>query len=94
MAIMTASQCADALVSGETYQVRTFRMREDMEELPPFVPTRLHVQHHAGRAVSVTTMDYDWAEIDPRHEASLRDGVLTLAAEDYQLDVAISSIPR
>ena len=86
---------ADSLLCGGTYMARTFRLREeDPGVLPPFVPTRLHVQHHGGQAVSVTTMDYDWAEADPRQEASIGDGVLTLVAEDYRLDIEISSIPR
>ncbi len=95
MATMTASQHADALVSGETYQARTFRLREDdVGTLPPFMPTRLYVQHHAGQAVSVSTMDYDWADADPRQDAFLQGDVLTFVVEDYRLDVAISSIAR
>jgi len=89
----TAAQTADALVSGRTYNARTFRLgNEDMEAPPAFVPTRLHVQHHKGRAVSVSPMDYDWAEMDPRQEAFLKDGVLRMVAEDYQLGVGIASL--
>jgi len=84
---------ADALVSGRTYRARAFRLREeDVGTLPPLVPTRLHVQHHRGRAVSVSPMDFDWAEADPRQEASIGNGVLILVAEDYRLDVEIASI--
>jgi len=91
---MTPGRHADALVSGETYMARTFRLREENTHLPPFAPTRLHVQHHRGQAVSVTTMDYDWAEADPRQEAYVRDGILTLVTEDYRLDIETSSISR
>jgi hypothetical protein len=91
----TPRQYADSLLAGGTYMARTFRLHENgVDPLPPFVPTRLHVQHHGGQAVSVTTMDYDWADADPRQEAYVRDGVLTLVAEDYRLDIQISSIPR
>lgn len=87
------SSYANALVSGETYSVRTFRLTgEEAPKLPAFTPTKLHVQHHKGVAVSVTPMDYGWAEMDPRQEAHIKDGVLSLVAEDYQLDIEISSI--
>ena len=91
----SATDLADGLISGETYTARAFRLREeDAESLPPFVPTRLHVQHHKGRAVSVSPMDFDWAEADPREQAYVKDGLLILVAEDYQLDVEIASIAR
>lgn len=89
----SAGELADALVSGSTYSARAFRMREEDElTLPPFTPTRLHVQHHRGRAVSVVPMDFDWAEADPRQQAYVRAGVLILAVEDYQLEIEIASI--
>jgi hypothetical protein len=88
-------ELANSLISGDSYSARAFRMgAEDVGTLPPFVPTRLFVQHHKGQAVSVTPMDFDWAEADPRQEASVRDGVLTLAVEDYQLDIEVASITR
>jgi len=93
--LRTPRQYADTLLCGGTYMARTFRLREeDAGPPPPFVPTRLNVQHHGGQAVSVTTMDYDWAEADPRQEAYVRNDVLTLVTEDYQLDVQTSSLPR
>lgn len=92
--ILSAAAIADMLVSGGRYQVRTFRLGdEDVEVLPEFVLTRLRVQHHRGRAVSVSPMDYEWAEADPRQEAVTHDGILTLVCEDFQMDIEISSIP-
>jgi len=88
------ASCANELVSGETYQARAFRLREGNHALPAFTPTRLRVQHHKGVAVSVTPMDFDWAEADPRQEAYLKNGILSLVAEDYQLDIEISSISQ
>lgn len=89
----SAEDLADALVSGGIYSVRAFRIAgEEVDPLSPFVPTRLHVQHHKGRAVSVSPMDFDWAEADPRQEAYVKDGILTLAVEDYQLDIEVVSI--
>lgn len=90
----SARELADALVQGGTYMARAFRLREegDVDTMPAFVPTRLHVQHHKGHAVCVSPMDFDWAEADPRQEAYLKDGVLSLVVEDYQLDVRADSI--
>jgi hypothetical protein len=90
----SARELADALVQGGTYMIRAFRLHEDadVETLPAFVPTRLHVQHHKGQAVCVSPLDFDWAEADPRQEAYLRDGVLSLVVEDYQLDIEVASI--
>lgn len=87
------AEWADALVSGGTYSARTFRLNDEEVPTPPsFRPMRLYVDHHGGRAVSVSPMDFDWAEADPREESSVRNGVLSLVAEDYQLDIEIASI--
>lgn len=87
-------ELADALVQGGSYMARAFRLREeeDVDALPAFAPMRIHVQHNKGRAVSVSPMDFDWAEADPRQEAYLKDGVLSLVVEDYQLDIRADSI--
>ena len=92
MEIKDTATYANELVSGKTYQTRAFRLQEGDHALPAFTPTRLHVQHHKGVAVSVTPMDFDWAEADPRQEAYVNNGILSLVAEDYQIDIEISSI--
>jgi hypothetical protein len=85
------SDLADKLVNGQTYSARKYRAR-DAENPPAFAPMDLFVQHHKGKAVTVSPASLDWAEFDPRQEAWIEGGVLQMMAEDYYLEIEISSI--
>lgn len=89
--ISPAGEAANRLEVGGTYRARIYR--SDQGENPPaFADVRLHVHKHKGQAVSITTLDRDWAEMDPRQEAWIENDMLRLMAEDYCLDIMLASI--
>lgn len=89
--ISVPRETANRLEGERIYKARTYR--SDQGENPPaFRDIRLHVHKHKGQTVSVTTLDYDWAEMDPRQEAWIENGMLRLMAEDYCLDIMLESI--
>lgn len=86
-----AREAANRLIDGRTYRARTYR-GADAENPPVFTDIALYVQKHKEQVVTVTTRGYDWAEMDPRQEAHVDGGMLRLMAEDYYLDIELSSI--
>lgn len=84
---MNAQQLANMLVNGQTYEIRTYRRNPGAWKHEP-----LFVQHHNHEATVVTPSNFGWAEYDPRQDAYLDNGILSFSAEDYWMDIKISSI--
>lgn len=88
---MNVADLTDKLIDNATYSVRRYRQR-DAENPPPFKPEVLFVQRHNSHVVLVTTLTTSWAELDPRQDFWIEGNILRGCAEDYNLDIEISSI--
>jgi hypothetical protein len=87
---MDAQHLVNRLINGQTYEIRTYR-QHNMPTLWRQEP--LFVQTHQGQVVTLTTLNTDWAEYDPRHnDVVIMNGNLHMSAEDYWMDIKISSI--
>ncbi len=88
---MQVADIVDLLIDGQVYEVRF--QRGAPQHWPAWRQEQLFVQRHKGQVVIVTMKNTDWAEYDPRHhDVIVLNGNLHFAAEDYWMEIKLTSI--